>query len=134
MLHIVYQVFEGFSPLQLFQKRQPKASGKQPPSSSSSAAASKRSGGGNQSRQDQKLRGDLANALLSERRARVTSRQAADEAQTFSGTFVKKYKDVTQKVVFTQRSAKPDVDRDSRHIGPRARGARPRGRGRSTHG
>ena len=132
VLHIVYQVFEGFSPLQLFQKRQPKASGKQPPSSSSSAAAaSKRSGGGgNQSRQDQKLRGDLANALLSERRARVTSRSKLPmRHRLFSGTFVKKYKDVTQKVVFTQRSAKPDVDRDEqtyRSAGKRGKAARER--------
>lgn len=114
ILHIVYQIFEGFSPLQLFQKK----------SIHAGAEGSERARKGTRKaaqhdKKSEKLRGALASALLSEQRARVTSRSNLPmRHRLFSGTFVKKYKDVSQHVVFTQRSSKPSAERDEQTYKP----------------
>ena len=94
VLHIVHQVFDGFSPLQFFQK------------SSSSSLKQKETKRNifQQPQQDKRclqVKGDLQQLLLSEKRTRVTSRnQMPMRHRLFSGTFVKKYSDVSQRFVF----------------------------------
>ena len=110
ILQIIHQVFDGFAPLQLFDKSLDAASNSRSKAPGAPGAGKPQSSGEMKHLQHKT---DLRNALLSEKRTRVTSRsQMPMRHRNFSGTFVKKYKDVKQQTIFTPRSNKPGIERD----------------------
>ena len=117
ILHIVHQVFEGFSSSQLFSAEKF--------SSSSSGVGKKKQTKRNVFVDTKKMqmKGDLQKALLSEKRTRISSRSNVPmRHRLFSGTFVKKYNDISQQVVFTQRSVKPGIEKDEQTYKSSGRG------------
>ena len=118
ILHILHQVFEGFDAAQLFGRADgiPSARGRGEAISKAKGIASNAGGGrARTTAAGAVAKSELALALSSERRARITGTsftRLPPRHRQFSGTFVKKYADVSQQYVFTQRSMKPGIDRD----------------------